>query len=266
MLYIRQILNYAEGTKMKSALLLAIGLALAAFDVRAANEVPELKEGVQSFQQSKDAWRRSEQENQPVFLPGIADSIGAAAAINIEQAEQVFCYEVDARAVDYDGYTIDGMALTGICGVLNPELKKLVLQELFMSPQNVILDKNENCIIKPKIMLRFVRGVDNTDVLLSSPCYSYSVFYGGKVRPFNAKPAAEIIDALINPLLKKKVKFVSPALLNQLLPVGVAQTEEQKELVSKKNKPIRGWETEEASEAQAPAKTRAASGWNKLNK
>ena len=101
-------------------------------------------------------------------------------------------------------------------------------------------------------MLRFVRGVDNTDVLLSSPCYSYSVFYGGKVRPFNAKPAAEIIDALINPLLKKKVKFVSPALLNQL--------------VSKKNKPIRGWETEEASEAQAPAKTRAASGWNKLNK
>ena len=55
MLYIRQILNYAEGTKMKSALLLAIGLALAAFDVRAANEVPELKEGVQSFQQSKDA-------------------------------------------------------------------------------------------------------------------------------------------------------------------------------------------------------------------
>lgn len=135
-----------------------------------------------------------------------------------------------------------------------------------MSPQNVILDKNENCIIKPKIMLRFVRGVDNTDVLLSSPCYSYSVFYGGKVRPFNAKPAAEIIDALINPLLKKKVKFVSPALLNQLLPVGVAQTEEQKELVSKKNKPIRGWETEEASEAQAPAKTRAASGWNKLNK
>lgn len=56
---------------MKSALLLAIGLALAAFDVRAANEVPELKEGVQSFQQSKDAWRRSEQENQPVFLQGL---------------------------------------------------------------------------------------------------------------------------------------------------------------------------------------------------
>lgn len=72
------------------------------------------------------------------------------------------------------------MALTGFCGVLNPELKKLVLQELFMSPQNVILDKNENCIIKPKIMLRFVRGVDNTDVLLSSPCYSYSVFYGAQ--------------------------------------------------------------------------------------
>lgn len=251
---------------MKAFCLLMMGLFLGISSAKAVDEFPEIKEGVQSFQQDKDAWRRSEQEAKPEFLPGIADSIGAAAAINIEQAEQVFCYEVDSRAVDYDGYTIDGMALTGFCGVLNQELKDLVLRELFMTPQNVILDKNENCIIQPKIMLRFVRGVDNTDVLLSSPCYSYSVFYGGKVRPFNAKPAAEIIDALINPLLKKKVKFVSPALLNQLLPVGVAQTEEQKALINQKNQPIRGWETEKSAEPEEKAKPKVNTGWNKLNK
>ncbi len=234
-------------------------------EVKATEVVSEPKEGIQSFQQNKDAWRRPDNENKK-FLTGIADSIGSAAAINIEQAEQVFCYEVEPRAVDYDGYTIDGMALTGFCGVLNEELKKLVLEELFMSPQNVILDKSEDCIIKPKIMLRFVRGIDNTDVLLSSPCYSYSVFYGGKIRPFNAKPAAEIIDALINPLLKKKVKFVSPALLNQLLPVGVAQTAEQKELVNKKNKPIRNWvQDEKTPENLAGGSGGATSGWNKLN-
>jgi len=235
-------------------------------NVNAADEMLETKGGIQSFQQDKNAWRREEAENKK-FLTGIVDSIGAAAAINIEQAEQVFCYEVEPRAVDYDGYTINGMALTGFCGVLNDELKKLVLEELFMSPQNVILDKNEDCIIKPKIMLRFVRGVDNTDILLSSPCYSYSVFYGGKIRPFNAKPAAEIIDALVNPLLKKKVKFVSPALLNQLLPVGVAQTAEQKELVNKKNKPIRGWiKDNENADSAASASSSTVSGWNKLNK
>ena len=82
----------------------------------------------------------------------------------------------------------------------------------------------------------------------------------------NAKPAAEIIDALINPLLKKKVKFVSPALLNQLLPVGVAQTAEQKELVNKKNKPIRNWvQDEKTPENLAGGSGGATSGWNKLN-
>ena len=250
---------------MRKLVLLAL-VMLVASNVMAADTSVNAKEGIRSFQQDKNAWRREDDEDKK-FLTGISDSIGAAATINIEQAEQVFCYEVEPRAVDYDGYTINGLALTGFCGVLNDELKTLVQEELFMTPQNVILDKSEDCIIKPKIMLRFVRGVDNTDVLLSSPCYSYSVFYGGKIRPFNAKPAAEIIDALINPLLKKKVKFVSPALLNQLLPVGVAQTSEQKELVNKKNKPIRGWENEKSGdEANVSAATSGGSGWNRLNK
>jgi len=252
---------------MRILMLLALGLLAVASDVVAADNLVKAKDGIRSFQQDKSAWRREDDEDKK-FLTGISDSIGPAATINIEQAEQVFCYEVEPRAVDYDGYTINGLALTGFCGVLNDELKTLVQEELFMSPQNVVLDKSEDCIIKPKIMLRFVRGVDNTDVLLSSPCYSYSVFYGGsKIRSFNAKPAAEIIDALINPLLKKKVKFVSPALLNQLLPVGVAQTSEQKELVNKKNKPIRGWEKEKSDvKTGESAATSGGSGWNRLNK
>lgn len=250
--------------KLSSGWIIMMGM-VGALNAWAQTDMMEPKEGVQSFQQDKDAWRRSGQEETKNILPGIVDSIGAAAAANVQQAEQVFCYEVDTKTMEYSGYTMEGMALNGFCGVLNPELKKLILQELFASPQNVILDKSENCVIKPRIMLRFVRGVDNTDVLLSSPCYSYSVFYGGKVKTFNAKPAAEVIDALINPLLKKKVDFVSPALLNQLLPVGVAQTQEQKDLISNRSKPVRGWEDGAVAEEEK-AKPAAPSAWNKFNK
>lgn len=253
---------------MKLRLLLILGIVF--FQVKTAvaqGVLPEEKEGVQSFQQDRDAWRRSGQANEQTFLPGIADSIGQDAVLNLSEAEQVFCYEVDTKTIEYTGYTIDGMAVTGFCGVLNNELKKLVLQELFMSPQNVVLNQAENCIIKPRIMLRFVRGIDNVDVLLSSPCYSFSVFYGGKIKTFNAKPASEVIDALINPLVKKSTKFISPALLNQLLPVGVAQTQEQKELVNKKVEPIRGWEAEKPVTPESePIAPKTGTGWNKLIK
>ena len=248
---------------MKFAALLMMGVSLGLVCPAAAQTG---REGVQSFQQSGDSWRRAEEDNQPpVISQSMIDAIGNSGIANITDSEAVFCYQVSSKPAGYKGYTIDNMAVTGFCGIIENDLKNMIIRQFFATPENISQEVAQ-CVIKPRLMLRFVRGVDYTDVLLSSPCHSFSVFYGGKVRPFNAKPAAEIIDALINPLLKKKVKFVSPALLNQLLPVGVAQTEEQKELVSKKNKPIRGWETEEASEAQAPAKTRAASGWNKLNK
>ena len=68
------------------------------------------------------------------------------------------------------------------------------------------------------LMLRFVRGVDYTDVLLSSRCHSFSVFYGGKVKSYNFSPAAEIIDVMVDSFRPKTVPFVSPAMLRQLLP------------------------------------------------
>ena len=124
--------------------------------------------------------------------------------------------------------------------------------------KNILFDVTENCVIRPQIMLRFIRGIDSTDVLLSSPCHALAVFYGGKISAFNAKPAAQIIDAVIEPLLKNKVPFASPALFNQLMPVGVAQTEEQKALIEKKNEPVRNWQQEQQKIKASTA------GWNKL--
>lgn len=196
----------------------------------------------------------------PVLTP-VVQTVGDSAIANITGAEQVFCYQVTNKPENYTGYTLDGMAMVGFCGVINNELKNMIIGELFKTPENVLFDVTEECVIRPQVILRFVRGVDSTDVLLSSPCYAYAIFYGGKVSAFNAKPAAPIIDALIDPLIKGKIDFASPALLNQLLPIGVAQTDEQKQLLNQKNKPIRNWtQTRQETEA-APKK----SGWNNLN-
>lgn len=196
------------------------------------------------------------------ILPEIQNAMGASAMDNINDAEQVFCYQITSKPSGYRGYTLDGMALSGFCGVINKELKSMITSELFMNPDNVLFNVTEECVMRPKIMLRFVRGVDFTDVLLSSPCYSFAIFYGGRVQTFNARPAAAILDALIDPLIRGRIDFASPALFNQLLPVGVAQTDEQKALLNKKNEPIRNWEKTQQEKEGAPVKK---GGWNNLN-
>lgn len=225
-------------------------------------------EGVTSFQQDKDAWRRTEENVAPVkkdakleILDEIKQDIGPVALDNINNAEKIFCYEVAARPSDYEGYSIDSMAITGFCGVIKDEVKKVILSELFMNDKNVLFNVREECVIRPRILLRFVKGVDATDVLLSSPCYSFTVYYPGMVKVFNAKPAAKVIDTLIATLNKNRVDFISPALLDQLLPVGVPQTAEQKELVSKRAKPIRSWAEDKPQEEPSANKK----GWNNLN-
>lgn len=191
------------------------------------------------------------------IIPQIYNSIGDAAAQNIANAEQIFCYQIANRPENFEGYTLNGMAIAGFCGIISQDLQNLIKKEFLSSANNLTFNKTENCVIRPQIMLRFVRGVDSTDLLLSSPCHAIAFFYGGKVSAFNAKPSAEIIDAIIDPLLKNKVEFISPTLLQQLLPIGVPQTDEQKELVKQQNSPLKNWQKQNSNQ---PKK----GGWNKL--
>ena len=200
---------------------------------------------------------RTVQKND-VILNEIVSSIGDSAVKNITDSEQVFCYQIANRPENYTGYTIDGMAIVGFCGVINQELQSLIKYELFMNADNLLFDETENCVIRPQIMLRFVRGIDATDVLLSSPCHAVAIFYGGKIAAFNAKPADQIIDAIVEPLIKNKVEFASPALFNQLLPIGVAKNEQQKRLQQQKNEPVNKWQKKQDEAAAKKA------GWNKL--
>ena len=153
------------------------------------------------------------------------------------------------------------MAVTGFCGIIENDLKNMIIRQFFATPENISQEVAQ-CVIKPRLMLRFVRGVDYTDVLLSSPCHSFSVFYGGKVKSYNFSPAAEIIDVMVDSFRPKTVPFVSPAMLRQLLPIGVAQTQSQKDMVAKQSGPIRNWDTQSAPANPAAPKK---SGWNNLN-
>lgn len=192
------------------------------------------------------------------MLEGISSVIGEFAQKNIMNAEQVFCYQIAMPPENYTGYTLDGMAVVGFCGIANDKLRDIIIRELFSDPEHILFDKVEDCVVKPQIMLRFIRGVDATDVLLSSPCHAVAVFYGGKLSAFNAKPASTVIDNLVRPLVNNKVDFVSPSLFKQLLPIGVVKTDEQKALLKKKNEPFRRWEQNKQEKAEKSA------GWNKL--
>ena len=226
-----------------------------------ATNVDAQSGGKVSFENPEKANKWEPNPEYDTVLQKIRNEIGDSATKNIQDAEQVFCYEVTTKPNDYDGYTMNNMAVSGFCGVINPELRKMMTSELFMNPNNVLFDVTDDCIIKPRIMFRFVRGIDNTDVLLSSPCHSFAIFYGGSVKAFNARPAANIINALITPLMKNKVDFASPALFNQLLPIGIAQTQAQKDLLKKKNEPIRNWEKKQIEDKAEKKRN----GWNNLN-
>lgn len=244
---------------MKLAALLMLGISLGFAQTAKAQEADYPAEGVQSFKQSSDAWRRQDNEK-IVILQTITDSVTPTGMANITDAEQVFCYQVAPKPAGYTGYTIDGMALTGFCGIVEKDLKDMIVKQFFATAENLSSDV-ERCVIRPKLMLRFVKGVDFTDVLLSSPCHSFSVFYAGKVRTYNFKPAAEIIDVMVDSFKDKTIPFTSPALLKQLLPIGVAQTEAQKEMVAKQSGPIRNWEDTQPQQTQ----TKKQGGWNNLN-
>ncbi len=233
-------------------------------NVRADDDI-FVNEGVQSFQQGKDSWRREVEKKKEVkeILPEIKDAIGVDALNNIENAEQTFCYEVAGKPDEYTGYVLNGMAVTGFCGVLNDDLRKAVINDLFMTRKNILFNVQEDCVIRPRILLRFIRGIDATDVLLSAPCYSFAIFYGGKVNVFNTKTASKVWNALISSFQKNHADFVSPAILGQLLPVGVPQTPEQKALVSDMPKPIRNWEKDTPKKEEK--KDNKNTGWNNLN-
>jgi hypothetical protein len=205
--------------------------------------------------------------SKPGIIPLIEKAIPKAASYNITNFEQVFCYHVKHRPINYTGYTLNGYAVVDYCGELNTNTIATSYEALFTQGPNII-NVAPSCSLDPKVMLRFVRGVDYTDVLLSSPCASFTVFYGGKSNIFNIKQG--VINDIISQFDKKRENFNSPTLLKQTVANATIKTvEEASKLDSKKRENDRkmNWQIKEAESTpkeEPKAKAPATTGWGKI--
>ena len=214
------------------------------------------------FGQARGTVRTSQKMD---IIPFIQEEIKKETAYNIMNAEQVFCYHVTRRPKDYTGYTLNKFAVTGYCGELNKNQIDTSYEALFTIKGNTLTNKAD-CRIEPRLMLRFVRGVDYTDVLLSSPCPSFTIFYAGKYHSFNIKK--HVIDDIIAQLEKKNEPFNSPALLKKTVANAEAESIEEEDVLRKKQKdaqPIMNWQQKQEQLAKEAAEKPAPIGWGKIN-
>ena len=246
---------------------LVLGLLLfgVSADVRA-----ELPPELQGFEFLEDALPKDEfgstnrkkegnskRSMQKDIIPQIVERIPELASFNIQNAEQVFCYHIEKRTKDYKGYTIGNYKIVDYCGELDFGTQTTTYEALFTRSPNIITTI-ANCKIAPKVMLRFVRGVDAVDVLLSSPCPSFTVFYGGKYKSFNIKQG--IIDDVISQFDKKREEFMSPSLIKQTVANAKVETAEDSYEIEKNKKELEEFDKEEVVE-EKPEKKK---GWGNL--
>ena len=197
----------------------------------------------------------------------LANRIPAATARNINKAEKVFCYTVDYAPANYDGYMIDDLAVKGSCGELSKEGRDLIKDTLFQSSA-VYSNSKAGCQISPKIILRYVHGLEHTDVLISDTCPALTFFRGREITTVNAAPGAAVLEQIVKAYSGLEEKFYSPALLGQMVGNGQPQTQAQKEIIrlnAPAESPRKKWGNESAEPDLQPTRpAKPQSGWNKL--
>ena len=125
--------------------------------------------------------------------------------------DEVYCYGISRKNPKNKTDTISGYALNGECGTLNEDGLKAVKEKIFdltsfeMSTAKI----SSVCVIKPRVLLRFRRGYDFVDAVLSGEkCPGIAYFYAGETKEFYAKPISEWMDTFIT------------AVSNDLIPIG----------------------------------------------
>ena len=242
----------------KFYLLSALFLILSSGTVKAEEDI--LGNNIDSFLDSPAPTSSSAVKKN--FLADFLKSrIPASSALNLEKAEKIFCYTVDYAPADYTGYLIDDLAIKGSCGEIS-EQGKNILQDAVFANNIAYSTTADKCNISPRVMLRFINGADHTDVLLSYPCPSLTFFHGTNITTINAAPAAEIINKIVNAYVSLEEKYLSPALLGQMVANGQVINQNQKEIVRRMTSskaPIKRWENKPKEDTSS-----AKSGWNKL--
>jgi hypothetical protein len=185
------------------------------------------------------------EKKQTVFTEQIAREIGEDAVNNILNPTRVTCFKIAKKSNLYSGETLNGYGLLGTCGSLKGKASRLITQQIFKNRKNINFIKKEKCIMHPEYIIRYSNGFDNTDVLLSLPCYAVMVTYGGRSKIYNFKPGAEFLTKL-DVIFEKRIK----------------------KLGATENKgPIRKWENKKKKMEVIKEKKKEENnfGWNNLN-
>lgn len=229
-------------------------------DVRGFSNILPISEGNDSMVLPISGKARADKEN---IIPFIKSSISEISANIISNPEQVFCYQVEKRIKDDKRYTLDGFAVKGFCGELDKGAISTTYSALFTQSPNIITTPAQ-CKIEPRLIVRFVKGVDYADVLLSSPCPSFTIFYGGKYKAFNIKQG--VIDDIIKQLSEKVETFHSPALIKKTVANAEATSTEESETLEKKQREHETSLSEENTETETkPEESAPKSGWGNIN-
>ena len=71
-----------------------------------------------SSYQARNTSSRQQNTSSLSILDNFSRTVAPAALSNIRNSETAFCYTVTSASGNYTGYTLDGYAVTGFCGIL----------------------------------------------------------------------------------------------------------------------------------------------------
>ncbi len=129
----------------------------------------------------------------------IRERIRADAAYIVGEPEETICYGIARKSPKKRSATINGYAHTGNCGSLNETGMTEVQSKLFNATSyDMNITKIASCVTTPRLVLRFRKGFDFVDVILSGGnCPAVLFLYGGETKEFSAKPIKDWLDTFI---------------------------------------------------------------------
>ncbi len=198
--------------------------------------------GGSSLRSTSDESEDPNKEEEPyeqIVAKEIRERIRADAAYIIGEPDEALCYGIARKSPKKRSETIDGYAHTGNCGSLNETGMTEVQNKLFKAESyDLNVTKIVSCVTTPKLALRFRKGFDFVDIILSGGnCPAVLFLYGGDTKEFSAKPIKDWLDTFIDAISK------------DLEPINPEETEKAAAHMFKKRDPAE----EAAPEPEKPA-------------
>ncbi len=198
-----------------------------------------------AFPEEKEKTQAPEMPFEQIVSKEIQERIRPDASYIVGEPDEVLCFGIARKSPKKRSATINGYAHLGNCGSLNDTgLKEVQKQLLNASNYQMNITKISSCIITPRLALRFRKGYDFVDLIVSGGnCPAVTFIYGGDSREFYAKPIQEWLN-----------NFIS-AVSNDLEPLDKDKSKEQEYLFK-----ARTIVEEPKAEPQQPA---APKGWGR---